>query len=208
MKQKARALTLGAMALIISLAVSGSAPATISGDPDFDGHWWSRVSLGERAGFVAGFYDCYTFDVRSSWHFEARSLSAYRDSVSAYFDKDSTRLADTIVSVLPRFADRPGERPPKGGEIWNERHSYFDGDYWRQAFAAGGVGQQRCFVEGYLACARQFVPRAKTSFLASSAAYVTKITRWYGFDAQTTDMTASREKMKIADVLGRFRERK
>lgn len=176
----------------------------------YDGRWWTAASQAERYGFIAGFTDCYKAERAGPTRFGARSLAAYRDSVSRYFARENSHLSEPVASVLPKFGDRLGEKPPRGGEEWREKHGYFDGSYWGQAFGDGGAGtaHQRGFVEGYLSCNQRLGVSRRPSFSAQPEMYVRRISQWYHFDSTTGDMDPAREEAKIADVLLRFRDRK
>lgn len=174
----------------------------------YDGAWWITVPQAEKDGFVAGFVDCYKYELRGPARFEARPLAEYRDSLSHYFVPGSQHLSESVAKAFGMFADRPGERPPAGGEEWREKHGYFDGNYWRQAFAAGGTSHQRGFVEGYLSCNQQLGPHRRVSYSGRPDAYVRHISQWYRFDSTSADMEPTRERTKIADVLFRFRDSK
>ena len=196
------------LALLALSAAACHSQAKRSTAPTFDGRWWTEAPIPERDGFVAGFTDCYRYDLEGPAHFEAKSLADYRELVSRYFSRDSTRLSHSAFEALVQSADRVGERPPSGGEVWNERHGHFDGNYWRQAFAAGGTQEQLGFVEGYVTCSNHRPTAQDSTFSATPADYVRRINQWYEFDTTTGDMNSARESAKIADVLLRFRDTK
>lgn len=110
-------------------------------------------------------------------------------------------MSSFVFDAALRSADRLGEKTPSDGEAWSERHSYFDGSYWRQAFAAGGNVQLTGFVEGYLGCADHKPAGQRGSFPAAPAQYVRRISGSYQFDTTTADMNPDRENARIADVL-------
>lgn len=195
----------GAMTVLIIAAMSCSAQTSKMQQPKYDGRWWNVLQPSEREGFVAGYLDCYRSHAKESAKFDAHSIVAYRDLVSKYFFEDATRANQSVALALTAVADKPYEKAPRGGEVWKERHSYFDGTYWRQVFITGGVEAQRGFVEGYLACDQPVVTNRRTASPISPSELVARINRWYNFDPETGDVETTREKAKIADVLTRVR---
>lgn len=195
----------GALAVLIIGAMSCAAQTSRMQQSKYDGRWWNASQASEREGFVAGYLDCYKYDLKGPAKFEAKSIVAYRDLVSKYFVENTTRANQAVASALSAVADKSEEKAPRGGEIWMERHSYFDGTYWRQAFATGGLEAQRGFVEGYLACDEQVANNRNPASSIPPSELVARINRWYQFDPETGDVETTREKAKIADVLARVR---
>jgi hypothetical protein len=194
-----------ALSLFLISAVECAAQGSGVRELTYNGQWWSAVQPAERESFVAGYLDCYRYDLKGAAKYEAKSIVAYRDRVSQYFADDRRRAGQSVAFALTTVADRPGEKGPSGGEVWHDRHGYFDGTYWRQAFATGGVEAQRGFVEGYLACDEQVRHGRQARSRTTASDYVTRINRWYRFDPESGDVETSREKAKIADVLAKVR---
>jgi len=180
-------------------SIPASRAAPIASVPAYDGRWWARADTAQRREFIVGFVDCKSTDVPGPPSFGARSFVMYRDSVTAYYASDSARLKEPFFAVLARFGDRPGERPPAGGETYPEPHGYLDGQYWLQLFRPERVA----FVEGYLACRRTLAHRPHGRFALTPSGYAQRVDAWYGLNEQTGDVRADREDAKIADVLQR-----
>lgn len=208
MSYRVRPVLVGIATLVAANTAACQLPVAKDRQVRYDGTWWLAASQAERNGFLAGFIDCYKFDAKGPARFEARPLTAYRDSLSRYFESGGPHLKQSVVSVLATVGDRPGEQPPSGGEEWHESHGYFDGNYWRQSFGSGGSAHQIGFVEGYVACNRQLGAARRATFTAPATEYVHRINQWYQFDSTTADMEPTREKAKIVDVLFKFRDRK
>lgn len=195
------------MMLLIS-AIDCSAQVSRAERPIYDGRWWSAAPTAERESFIAGYLDCYKYELKGASKYEAKSLVAYRDLVSRYFADGGKRTGQSVALALATVADKLGEKAPSGGEAWRDQHSYFDGTYWRQTFATGGVEAQRGFVEGYLACDEQGRHSGQVGTQSTASDYVTQINRWYKFDPESGDVEPTREKAKIADVLAKVRTSK
>lgn len=201
--QRLHCHTIGALTMLLISAFACSAQVSRVDRPVRDGRWWSAAQAAERESFVAGYLDCYKFELKGPAKYEAKPIVAYRDLVSQYFANGGERATQSVALALAAVADKTGEKAPAGGDVWHDRHGYFDGTYWRQAFATGGIEAQRGFVEGYLACDEQVRHRRHVGTQSTASDYVTRINRWYRFDPESGDVDSTREKAKIADVLAK-----
>ena len=167
----------------------------------YDGRWWRSIAHEEQIGFVEGFGDCYKWDYRHDAPFQDRSFQAIADLVTAGLDHDSARLSTPVATLL--LDTSPGPRPEPGGEVWSNPHGYFDGQFWREAGAAGRLG----FVEGYVDCRVRFVRGAAARFSRPAPQYTALISAWYGINDSTDAQDEHRASATIASVLLRFRDR-
>jgi len=172
----------------------------------YDGRWWLSISVGERSGFVPGYIDCYLFHVKGPADF-AKPLTAYRDSVTKYYEADSAHSDQPVSQVLMRLESRMGAIPAvRGGEFHKGSHSYFDGLYWSQLGALGGVEQQRGFVEGYLSCQASVPVAQRLTFSNSADDYRQLVSRWYRLNDEGEVVDTERSAAKIGDVLLMLRD--
>src|SRR5581483_10129136 len=149
--QVMRMLMLTSLWLVAATACTAQAVA--GPRPSYDGHWWLSISAAERSGLVAGYMDCYTSEFKGPANWEHRGFDLNRDSVTQFYQRDSSRLSRSISDALYEFRDRPGDVIlNRGGERVPGPHGFFNGIYWRQMFALEGHAEQLGFVEGYLYC--------------------------------------------------------
>lgn len=167
----------------------------------FDGNWWRDLHDGERVEFLAGFIDCYANDLGDKNDTFPDSWDTYAARITQYYDSHPQKVARPVIGVL---FDVRSPRPPKpleGGEVWTEKHWFFNGDYWGQM----SKYEEIAYVDGYLTCYRKYLSSRPKKFSKSSAFYAESITRW--FDAEpgkSPKLAAKRELIAIADVLYKF----
>ncbi len=167
-----------------------------------DGTWWRDLSDGERVQFLAGFIDCYANDFGDKNNTFPESWYTYAPRISNYYESHPKLVTRPVSRVL--FEVR-GTHPPKlaqGGEVWREKHWFFNGEYWGQI----GKYEQIAFIDGYLSCYRQYLSSRTEKFSKSSSGYADRITHWFDAEpSKSPKLVAQREKMAIADVLYKIR---
>ena len=131
---------------------------------------------------------------------------AYRDSITAYYRRDSSHLSSSVPDVLGRFADQ-GKTSSGDGEEYPGPHWYFDGFYWQQIGDLGMEKDRLGFVEGFLLCHSALSHHKGGTFSKTPAAYTASISGWYRIDPQSGAADTNRVNVKIADVLFKFRDR-
>jgi hypothetical protein len=174
----------------------------------YDGRWWTSVSGYEQFGFLNGYFDCYTYELKGPDRYTSLPVM-YQSAISEFYKRGPSPELEVVVSeLLDRLGDPepPPAIEPFGGHS-AESHGRNDGLYWREISAHGNPElEQRGFVEGYLACHAGLNHDQGGTFSKPAAEYVKSITGWYGFDAATGDIDRKREPSPIADVLLKFRD--
>ena len=111
----------------------------------------------------------------------AKSYDRHRDSMTQYYEADSTRLRKPISEVFDQFRDRASEKPENAGsEPARVRHAGNDGLYWKQLSLQSGA--QLGFVEGYLYCHEKLAHDTGGVFSTTSDEYRALVTQWYRND--------------------------
>ena len=165
----------------------------------FNGHWWLLLTQEERSGYINGDEDCYRFEL-DKIILPSKSADEISEFVTNFYRNNIGNINESAFSVIRRADIKMGNVAElKGGEVWKDRHGYWNGDWWRQGQPADRLG----FVEGYLSCLRSIEDKGK-QFPNDPPAYVTFINRWYGLNQETGDVNPQREEAKIGDVLVGF----
>lgn len=163
----------------------------------YDGKWWEKTPADQQLGFVDGYLDHLTADLRrgSGW---PKPHSWYQSAISQHYSRlgsDTSelvgqvlsRLTEAKLSSLPANAGRSGEPGPLDGRAWN---TYSE-------------KRRMGFVEGYLNALMPRTSRARV-FPRSPEQYANAVTRWYAaynLDEATDDRT----KKRIGEVLWNLR---
>jgi hypothetical protein len=166
---------------------------------EYDGHWWLLLTSEEKSGYLSGDADCYRFELKKKFAYTKPAAEVEESITNLYRDNSDDRSVPVYEAI--RIADRqPALRPPaRGGEVWNERHGYWDGQWWREGTPADRLG----FVEGYLACySRSQKPHG--AFSRTPPQYVRLVNQWYELNEETGDVDPTRVDAKIAAVLFKF----
>jgi hypothetical protein len=194
--------TLGFIALLSS-TVTARTPQTQTPDneSDYNGHWWLRLTEQEKSSYLDGDSDCYVFELDRKIRY-SRSPAEDSEYVTTYYFSNPDKRSVPVFEVIRLADDHPSLREiPKGGEVWNEPHWFYDGDWWNQSVPA----ERLSFIEGFLACySRSPHPHAK--FSKAPSQYVQLINRWYGTTSDIEEPNAKHINDKIADVLFRFQD--
>lgn len=162
-----------------------------------DGNWWLSIEANERVEFLAGYIDCYTSDFGDKNRTFPESWYAYAPRITRYYTQNPQKVTRRASSVLLDVRSKTPPKPQKGGEVWTEKHGFFNGQYWREM----GAAERTAFIEGYLACYREHLPSRPERFARSAETYAGEISQWFGAGATHEDAA-------IADVLYRFADRK
>jgi hypothetical protein len=131
----------------------------------------------QKQSVLAGYVDCYSADVRKDNKFD-QAVPNVIAAVDRYYEKRSNEHVP-LATVFQRFVDgaaasfRPNAPRNLHGEIWSEKHGYYNGDYWHQL----DPDQRRRFVDGYFTC-RSYYLHDKITI--PSAAMSQLISRWFG----------------------------
>jgi hypothetical protein len=165
----------------------------------YDGTWWERAPREERFGFLAGVVDCMRAE-RGQEAYRQLKWDVLEPATGAYYaDHPSERNAPVLDVFTMLALGRP--RPPRlgGGEVWEGKHGFFDGQYWVEASQDRRLG----FVEGYLECAST-LPQFAGRFPRFAVYYSAEITKWYG--TKPPEWNEEKLSVPIADVLKRYSE--
>jgi hypothetical protein len=162
----------------------------------FDGEWWRAIGPEQQAGFVDGYYDCYSYDAKGP-NTATGSIVEFQKAVSDFYDAHQDQLRTSVPAVLRDLAVsyKSPRVPLKGGEVWNEPHGYYDGLWWKQSEPKEQIG----YLEGYLRCYSHDLPQPPAQFSNRPTEYQELITRYYNNPKHSEDK-------KIADVLYHFRD--
>lgn len=170
-----------------------------------DGAWWRDLSDGERAQFLAGFIDCYANDLGDKNNTFPESWDDYAARISKYYDSHPQQLARPVTSVLFDVRSKHPPKPLEGGEVWTEKHWFFNGGYWGEMRRY----DQIAFVDGYVSCYRTHLSSHPMRFSKPSSVYAAQISRWFDAEpSKTSKLVAKREKTAIADVLYKFTDQR
>ena len=166
-----------------------------SGEKRFDGKWWSSADSDEQRGFIIGYIDCYYDTVRRRVRSKAIT-EEYQKALSQFYaahpDQSSTTVPELMAKLVQTLKTSVQRQP--GGEVWNDRHGYLDGQWWRESTDKERIG----FLEGYTSCYQQYAKSSRVRFSRTAEEYSELITRY--FEDPSVDHTAE----KIAHVLHRL----
>ena len=115
-----------------------------------DGDWWLKLTEAQKDEFVAGLADCYTSHVGGDHRFEIPSKIA-AERITTFYGNHPKHYQTRVVFVLDRLSQEGAllwPTPQPRGEVFGEKHSYFDREYWEEMNNAGRVA----YVDGYLEC--------------------------------------------------------
>lgn len=167
----------------------------------FDGNWWRDLHDGERVEFLAGFMDCYADDLGDVNKTFTESWYTYAPRITQYYESHPQKIARPVIWVLFDVRNPHPPKPLDGGEVWTEKHGFFNGDYWGQM----SKYEEVAYIDGYLSCYRKYLSSRPKKFSRNSTFYADRISRW--FDAEpgkSPKLRARRARMAIADVLYKF----
>jgi hypothetical protein len=169
-----------------------------------DGKWWLSIGADERVEFLAGYIDYYANDFGDKNRTFPESWYTYAPRITRYYTQNPQRVTRQATTVLFDVRSKNPPKPQKGGEVWAEKHWFFNGQYWWQI----GAAERTAFIEGYLACYREHLSSRPKRFSESAQTYADEISHWFGAGApDPSDINPKREDVAIADVLYRFADR-
>jgi hypothetical protein len=183
-------------------ALRRDAPVSQARQTTYNGHWWLLLTSEEQSGYLNGDADCHSFELKSKARY-SKSFADEEEEVTNFYRNKPDELVLPVFDAI-RIAEElpPLRKAKKGGEVWNEPHGYWDGQWWREGTPADRIG----FVEGYLACYQLGARNARASFSKSAAEYVALINEWYRLNEETGDVDQKKVETKIANVLFKFRD--
>ncbi|MGH9405859.1 MAG: hypothetical protein ACRD3D_08505 [Terriglobia bacterium] len=172
----------------------------------YDGQWWLSITPEEQAGFLNGYLDCYAFEYGGPPSYWIENPEAAEPAITALYQTNPATDGTPVSEVFSRLPARQPDEASAATRV-KERHSIYDGSYWKQISALGGPERgQLGFVEGYLACHAGFGHNRGGVFSRTPAEYMALISQWYRFDEYTGEINRRRARKPIAEVLERFKD--
>ncbi len=161
----------------------------------FEGKWWASADPAEQRGFIVGYIDCYYDTLRRRVRSKAIT-DEYQKAISNFYAAHPDQNGNTVLRLMAKLVQTLKTtvvRQP-GGEVWNGRHGYLDGQWWRESTDTKRIG----FLEGYTSCYEQYVKRPRVRFSRTAEEYLELLTEY--FEDPRVDHTDE----KIANVLHRL----
>jgi len=153
--------------------------------------WWGRLNVEEQQAYLDGISDCLQYDVHRDYPNLPNGPD--RGLIGEFYEAHPAQRHLTVLQVLPKVPPQVRRQTPSGGEVWPERHAYFDGLYWK-----GSERGKLPFIQGYLDCRAESDAGFAIQYPGPPERYVSLIDKWY-------ERHPNREDEKIALVLARFR---
>jgi len=192
-----------ALALLLALPGLGQARSA-----KYNGTWWLAQPREVQIEFVRAYGDCYVDTLGAP---SPPPVDEYRlaEEITKYYRSGGSRsrlVASVMKLVWRRYKGYREPARPEEGEVWPEKHGFFDGLYWRQGKPAERVG----FVEGLVACFNSEA-RSNKKFSQEPSAYVRYLDDWYEKAYQQARCKANKVDLratKIMDVFLQFADAK
>jgi hypothetical protein len=138
-----------------------------------DGRWWETTRRDQINEYLNGYMDCAVYDAGRR---DLPSVSTVEigGAIQDFYDSHPGKLNFSIAKVLDIVSAKKSlhHAPPPGGEVWTNKHGYYDGEYWPISDV-----ERTGFVQGLRDCYRSL--SSGPQFSRSDAYYVQKITAWY-----------------------------
>lgn len=162
-----------------------------------DGRWWEATRRDQINEYLNGYMDCAVYDAGRR---DLPSVSTVEigGAVQAFYDSHLRSLNLSVAKVLDIVSTQKSlhHAPSPGGEVWTNKHAYYDGEYWPIS------GPERTgFVQGLRDCYHSLSSGPR--FSRSDEYYVQKITAWYDNPKHSNKYRTS-----IAVVLGFYADKK
>ncbi|MGC8917641.1 MAG: hypothetical protein ACP5NF_11760 [Thermoanaerobaculum sp.] len=146
----------------------------------FDGNWWMRVSRGQRAAFISGFFDCawyerkleFTYSLPISWAARRTTeyLQAMPEARTLSLEKVFQRVAE-----LPQVKSRLKIDPH---DVGIKPHFGFNSWFWTDSLHSREL--REAYVAGYLQCNLMGSSTLTDIDTRRLAGYADEISRFYG----------------------------
>lgn len=176
--------------LLSFIMLSGTAPKVTH-----DGHWWASILSFQRQEYLNGYMDCAIYDA-GRLDLPSVSTVEIENAIQMFYDahpQDLNINPTRVLEIVSKQKDMH-HKSPRGGEVWTNKHAYYDGRYWQSS-----EGERMAFVQGLRDCYNALP--SGPHFFRSDDYYVSHITNWYASHRK-------KEKTSIAIVLGLYAERK
>jgi len=186
---------------LLAVLLFGSPFLGLAQAPRYDGSWWVAQSREVQEKFLLAYGDCYvdTLGAPSPPPVDEYLL---RDEITKFYRSRGSRsrlVASVMKLVWRRYKGYREPARPEEGEVWPEKHGFFDGLYWRQGKPAERVG----FVEGLVACFNSEA-RSDKKFSQEPSAYVRYLDDWYEKAYQQARRKASNVDLRATKIMDVF----
>ncbi|HWW99007.1 MAG TPA: hypothetical protein VNY74_14980 [Edaphobacter sp.] len=162
-----------------------------------DGRWWQSTLEDQRNEYLNGYMDCAVYD-GGRRDLPSVGTVEIAQAIQAFYDSNPKMANASVVTVLKQVSKQKGmhRKPLPGGEVWTNKHAYYDGEYWPISDM-----ERTGFVQGLRECYASLPSEPR--FSKGDAFYVGKITAWYSNPKRSHRLHTS-----IANVLALYADRK
>jgi len=96
-----------------------------------DGRWWQSTLEDQRNEYLNGYMDCAVYD-GGRRDLPSVGIVKIAQAIQSFYDSHSKSLGTPVVTVLDLVSKQKGMHPMPltGGEVWTNKHGYYDGEYW------------------------------------------------------------------------------
>ena len=161
-----------------------------------DGRWWQIVRRDQRSEYLNGYMDCAIYD-GGRRDLPSVGTDEIAQAVQTFYDSHPKSLNTPVITILDQVSKQKGmhRKPLAGGEVWTNKHAYYDGEYWPTSDV-----ERTGFVQGLRECYAE-LPSAP-HFSKTDEFYVRSITAWYD-----NPKHSRRYRKSIAIVLALYADR-
>jgi hypothetical protein len=147
--------------------------ATTAFAQSHDGRWWESIIYPQKSEYLNGYMDCATYDAGRR-DLPSVGTDEIIQAIRAFYDSHPKSLDTPVITVLDIVAKQQSmhRKPLAGGEVWTNKHGYYDGEYWPISDV-----ERTGFVQGLRECYAS-IPSGP-HFSRSDEFYVRSITAWY-----------------------------
>jgi hypothetical protein len=162
-----------------------------------DGRWWQIVRRDQRSEYLNGYMDCAIYD-GGRRDLPSVGTDEIAQAIQAFYDSKPEMATMPVVRVLDQVSKQKGmhRKPVPGGEVWTNKHAYYDGEYWPTSDI-----ERTGFVQGLRECYASLPSGPR--FSKNDGFYVQKNTAWYD-----NPKHSRRSHTSIAVVLALYADRK
>ncbi len=156
-------------AVALALSVGGSAQTPSRRSSQFGRTWWLTISYQNAEGFLDGYQDCLPSKAQRSLPGWSQTTETLIKRINLFYSRHKDSQLDAGQVALKVAAATPARATVSDGEVYTNRHGYYDGLWWKGSPGDEGLG----YVEGYLVCLGRPATMPEAKRLAD------KITAWY-----------------------------